>query len=111
MVIETERKTLKTRCYYTDYVNHMIRFFITCPESLKTSGKRRSDVENWIAVQGVMHSLADDDRQRIMDIYRTHYNLPKAVETYCEKTGADSVKTWTLITRVSAQIARRRGLV
>ena len=102
---------LKTRYCYTEYVNHMIRFYITCPDSLKMDGKKRVDVENWIAVQGVIHSLPDDEREKVMDVYRTHYNLPKAVDMYCQKTGTDKHDLWVLLTKVASVIAKRRGLV
>ena len=102
---------LKTRCYYTEYVNHMIRFYITCPDSIKTDGKRRADIENWIAVQSVFHSLPDDDKEKVRTIYKLHYNVPKAVDMYCEKIGADKHHTWVLLTKVVSLIARRRGLV
>ena len=106
-----EQGKLKTRCYYTDYVNHMIRFYITCPESLKTAGKRKSDIDNWIAVQTVFHCLSDSNRDKVTKIYKTSYNLPKAVRMYCQETGDNEDNTWVLLTKVSAMIARRRGLV
>ena len=101
----------KTRCYYTEYVNHMIRFYLTCPESLRTDGKRRSDIENWIAVQGVFHALPDADREKVIAVYNTHFNLPKAVDMYCKSTGMPEHDVWVLLTKTAAQIARRRGLV
>lgn len=107
----SEQRKLKTRCYYTEYVNHMIRFYITCPDSIKTDGKRRADIENWIAVQGVLHGLPDVEREKVLGIYKTHYNLPKAVDMYCEKTGEDKKQIWVFLTKVAALIARRRGLV
>ena len=106
-----EKGKLRTRCYYTEYVNHMIRFYLTCPDSLMMDGKKRADVENWIAVQGVVHSLTEEDRDRVLAIYRTHFNLPKAVDMYCTETGAKANEVWMLLTRVAALIARRRGLV
>jgi len=109
--MNNEQKKLKTRCYYTDYVNHMIRFYLSCPESVQTTGKRRSDIENWIAVQGVLHGLTVDNREKVVKIYGMHHNLPKAVDMYCQGTGADYYQTWQLLTKVSALIARRRGLV
>ena len=105
------RKPMKTRCYYTDYVNHAIRFYLTCPDVLMTSGKRKADIDNWMAVQAVFHNLKEDDRQKLTDIYRTHHRLSEGVRIYCEKTGANEHKTWLLITKVCAAIARRRGLV
>ena len=102
---------LKTRCYYTDYVNHAIRFFLTTPETLKLEGKRRADLDNWIAVQAVFHCLKDEDRQILETIYRSNYRVAAGVRDYCKRTGADERKTWMLITRTSAAIAKRRGLV
>lgn len=110
MTEKVERK-IKTRCYYTEYVNHMIRFYITCPDTLKLNGKRKADMDNWIAVQAVLHGLSAENRQKVMDIYKLHFNLPKAVDMYCEQTGADKTATWIMLTKVLSLIARRRGLV
>lgn len=105
------KKQLKTRCYYTEYVNHMIRFYLTCPEALTMEGKRRSDVDNWVAVQTAFHMLPAVDRNRVIDIYKTHFNLPKAVDTYCAETGADKTAMWILLTKTASRIARIRGLI
>ena len=109
----TQKKVrkFKTRCYYTDYVNHAIRFFLTTPETLQMAGKRKADVDNWIAVQTVFHCMGEENRQIVEEIYRLHYRVPEGVRMYCEKTGADEKKIWVLITKTSAAIAKRRGLV
>ena len=104
-------RKLKTRCYYTDYVNHAIRFYLTTPQTLKTDGKRKADIDNWIAVQAVFHCLGDENRAIVEEIYRASYRVPEGVRKYCEKTGADETKIWVLITKTSAAIAKRRGLV
>ena len=105
------RKPLKTRCYYTDYVNHAIRFYLSTPDKLDMTNKRKADMENWIAVQAVFHFLKDDDRQVLIDVYKASHRMTEGVRIYCEKTGADEQKTWVLITKVSSMIARRRGLI
>ena len=102
---------MKTRCYYTDYVNHAIRFYLSTPETLKLDGKRRADVENWMAVQAVFHCLKDDERTTIETIYRSNFRVNAGVKEYCEKNNASEIKIWTLITKTSAAIAKRRGLV
>ena len=104
-------RKLKTRCYYTDYVNHAIRFYLTTPETLKLEGKRKADLENWVAVQSVFHSLGAEKRAIVEEIYRSCYKVPEGVRIYCEKTGADETKIWVLITKTAAAIAKRRGLV
>lgn len=109
---EKQVRKLKTRCYYTDYVNHMIRFYLTTPDTLMTAGKRKADVLNWMSVQAVFHYLSDKDKQVLTDVFNTHYRInEETVKTYCKKTGADEQKVWVLITKTSAAIARRRGLV
>ena len=108
---EKQVRKMKTRCYYSDYVNHAIRFYLTTPDTLMVAGKRKADVANWMSVQAVFHYLKDDDKQVLTEIYRLNHRLSEGVRTYCEKTGADEQRIWILITKVSAAIARRRGLV
>ena len=104
------RKPLKTRCYYTDYVNHAIRFYLSTPNKLDMTNKRKADMENWIAVQGVFHFLKEEDRQILTDVYKLNHRVTEGVRMYCEKTGADEQKVWSLIIKTSAAIAKRRGL-
>ena len=108
---EKQVRKLKTRCYYTDYINHMIRFYLSTPNTLKMDGKRHADIENWLAVQDVWRKLNEDDKLTIEMIYSLHYRVPEGVRMYCEKTGADQNKIWVLITKTNAAIAKRRGLV
>ncbi len=108
---EKQVRRMKTRCYYTDYVNHAIRFYLSTPESLQMDGKRKADLENWMAVQAVFHFLSDEQRQVLTEVYRLNHRLPEGVRMYCDKTGADDKKIWLLITKVNAAIAKRRGLV
>ena len=108
---EKQVRTFKTRCYYTDYVNHAIRFYLSTPDSLNMDGKKRADMDNWIAVQTVFHVLKPEEKQMLTDVYKAHYRLPEGVRIYCEKTGADEKRVWILITKVVAAIAKRRGLV
>ena len=109
--IGTGEQKLKTRCYYTDFVNHMIRFYLSTPDTLHMEGKRKADVENWLAVQDVWHRMSTDDRNIMEQIFSAHHRVPEGVRMYCTKTGADERKIWVLITKTSAAIAKRRGLV
>ena len=106
-----EERKMKTRCYYTDYVTHMIRFYLSTPETLHMEGKRKADIENWIAVQDVWRKLSFDDKNILEQIYKAHHRLAEGVRMYCENTGADNFKIWVLITKTCANIAKRRGLV
>lgn len=108
----SDEKKLRTRCYYTEYVNHMIRFYLSCPDSVRVDAvKRRADVENWISVQAVLHLMPEADRVRLIDVFHTSWKLPVAVTEYCQKTGADETEVWKLITKTCSSIARQRGLI
>lgn len=107
----TDRPKLKTRCYYTEYVNHMIRFYMTTPETLSMDGKRNADIANWLAVQDVMRNIKPEDKEKVLRIYSLDFRLPKAVDMYCEETGADKTDVWRVLTKVLSLIARKRGLV
>ena len=105
-------RKLKTRCYYTDYVNHAIRFYLTCPDVLNMNGKRKADILNWISVQAVFSSMKEDEKQVLIDVYNAHYRLPEGVRIYCQRNNIeDDHDLWVLITKVSSAIAKRRGLV
>ena len=108
---ENKVRKFKTRCYYTDYVNHCVRFFLSTPETLKMEGKRKADVLNWLAVQSVYSSLKDYEKQVLTEVFTSDYRLPEGVRIYCEKTGTEQQKVWIIITKISAAIAKRRGLV
>lgn len=102
---------LKTRCYYTDYVSHMVRFYLSTPETLQMEGKRKADIENWIAVQDIWRKLGADDKQVLIDVFKAHHRLSEGVRIYCDRTGADNLDTWKLVTKTLSAIAKRRGLV
>lgn len=104
-------RRFKTRCYYSDYINHAIRFYLSTPDTLKMEGKRKADIENWLAVQDVWHRLGAEDKQVLESVYKLHFHLSEGVRMHCEETGADPVKVWFLITRICSQIARKRGLI
>ena len=108
---QEQGRKMKTRCYYTDYVNHMIRFYLSTPETLKTEGKRKADIENWVAVQFVWHKLGAEEKQVLESIFKASHKVSEGVQMYCSQSGADPYKTWVLVTKTCSAIAKRRDLV
>ena len=110
------QKPMKTRCYYTDYVNHAIRFYLSCPDKIQTAGKRQADILNWMAAQAVFYRLTDEEKQVLTEVYTAHHRLPEGVRIYCIKMGykergAEWHKLWALITKVVQAVAKKRGLI
>ena len=104
---------LKVRCYYTDYVNHMIRFYLSTPTGLDLQKRHysSSSIANWSAVQMVFHRMDEKDAELVRGVFGCGHYLPKAVDEYCKKTGADEDEVWKVLTRVNARIALVRGLM
>lgn len=104
---------MKTKCYYTDYVNHMIRFYLSTPDGINLRAREYSSasIANWSAVQMVFHRLGADDSTLVREVFGCDHYLPKAVDIYCQKTGANVDDVWKVLTRVNAKIARVRGLM
>ena len=106
-----QNKTIRTRFSYTDYVNHAVRFYLSTPDTLDMTGKRKADIDNWLSVQDVWRKLGTEDRIVLETVHKLHFRTAEGVRMYCEKTGADPQVIWQLITKVNATIAKRRGLV
>ena len=108
---------IKTRCYYTDYVNHMIRFYLSTPGGLDLQKRdySASSIANWSAVQMVFNRMGADDKKLVIDVFGCGHYLPKAVDVYCDKNGIDTDEgkdnVYRVMTRVFAKIARVRGLM
>lgn len=104
---------MKTKCYYTDYVNHMIRFYLSTPTGLDLLKRKytAASVENWTAVQLVISRMPEQDADTIRGVFGCGHYLPKAVDDYCQQTGANVDDVWRVLTKVNAKIARVRGLM
>ena len=114
MMNEKQVRKRNKRCYYSDYVNHAIRFYLSTPEKLTTEGKRNADLLNWMAVQSVFHELSEKDKVLLTEVYNRHYRLSEAVRLYVlehQFTDKEEEGLWTLIAKTGTVIARRRGLI
>ena len=104
---------IKTKTYYTDYVNHMIRFYLSTPEGIdfRKRNYSQASIDNWLAVQLVMRKTDEKDTEIVREVFGCGHYMPKAVDEYCKKTGAESDDVWKVLSKVNAKIARVRGLV
>ena len=110
----SEKKVaIKTKCYYTDYVNHMIRFYLSTPDGLdlRTRKYTKASINNWSAVQIVFLHLDPDEADKLREIYTSGMPLPKSVEQYATGHSMDIEDVWKIITKFAAKVARVRELV
>lgn len=111
---EKQVRRIKKRCYYSDYVNHAIRFYLSTPDALQMAGKHKADVLNWMAVQSVFYSLPQNDKEVLTAVYKRHFRLSEAMRLYClenQLSDKEEEGLWTLIAKTGAAIAKRRGLI
>jgi hypothetical protein len=99
------------RYFYSEYVNHMIRFYLSCPESISLSGHSQADLSNWLAVQAIYADLSDDDKQLVKELYGTRRPYSEAVNEYAAAHKLKVNSVWQTVVRISNKIARQRGLI
>ena len=104
--------TINRSTYYTTYVNHAIRFFLTTPESLTVKEHTTPDVNNWLAVQAVWCDLKPEEQDILRDLYG-YRNRPFAdcVKQASVNRNMPLGEVWKLVLAVTYRIARARGLV
>lgn len=103
-----------TKNYYTDYVQHMIRFYS------RTNGERptefRTDVDetNWETIDMVIHNPDASVTQKVIDIgmaISADFGFVKdKVATYCAKTGETEDTVWQALRDFERRVAQVRGL-
>lgn len=88
---------------YSDYVSHIIRFYVRNPQP---EFRTEADRTNWLSVQKVMESLGGKERDTIMSVF-AYGRLHDRVRDY---DGVPDI-IWQLIRRVSERVAQERGLI
>lgn len=101
----------KTKFYFTEYANHMIRFYLSTPNGLKLQDKTGASIANWMAVQRVLYKLPEADMAMVKQIYTAQKAVPASVDQYCQETGADPEAVWAFIVKLNYKVAKARGLV
>lgn len=98
--------------HYVSYVEHMIRFYITCPDRLTIEGHTNAEVNNWMAVQAVWADLEPEEQRLLTDIYRRKTMVFRDAVKLCATThNVTEGEAWKLLDRVRKRIARMRGLI
>ncbi len=112
-MIDVDEKVIRSRRnHWTEFTNHMIKFFISSPDSINVQEHTKADVKNWMAVQTVWCELETEQQRLLTDIYRRK-NIPFAESVkICSSTHQVSEgDAWKLISLVCVRIAKVRGLI
>lgn len=98
--------------YYNEYVNHMLRFYSRFPEAHKVHNfKTKTDMENWVTVKRVLDKLPDKDKKVIMEVYRRRDTIPDNVYEISKEYGIKQDFIWSMLNKITKQIAKDRKLI
>lgn len=95
--------------YYSEYVNHMLRFYARFPEI--SAFKNKTDKENWITVKTILDNLSDAERNVIIEVYKRRDTLSDNVYELSKELGINQDIIWTILNKVTRKIAKERELI
>lgn len=96
------------RTYYSDYIQHCMRFYARHPNP-----KFRSDADkqNWYACEHALKGFTDADRDILLFIYREGDTIPGNVHRVSVQKNIKQDKIWALVNELEHKIAKRRSLI
>ena len=97
--------------FYSQYVNHMLRFYARyCDKNLE-SFKKSTDMKNWLAVKTVLDKLPEKDKNVIIEVYRRRDTLADNIYEVSKELGIDQDVIWIMLNKVTKKIAQERELI
>ncbi|HUM44777.1 MAG TPA: hypothetical protein PKI14_17665 [Fervidobacterium sp.] len=100
--------------FYADYVNHMLRFYARTVKSEDVMGlKFTSEVDelNWRSVNRVLHNLPELDKYIIIEVFGRGDTLADNIYEVSKEVVINQDVIWTMLSKITYQIAKERGLV
>lgn len=96
------------RAFYSDYVNHCLRFYARHSRPIFHS---EADKKNWNACDSALKSFSDSDRDILLTIYIEGDTIPDNVYQMAKSKGIKQDTIWKLISELERKVAKRRGLI
>lgn len=92
--------------FYADYINHCLRFYVR-----NENFNNDIDKQKWVAVDRVLRKLPEEDRSIIMEVYSGEAPLLDNVKRTSKNFEVSETTVWTLISKVTKQIAKERRMI
>lgn len=97
-----------TKPHYADYVNHMIRYYVRNSEK---RFRNEADEQNLKVVEKVLDNLRVRDRNLLVEVFKRNDTLSDNIYEVSKLEGVDQDILWTLLSKVTREIARERVLI
>ena len=94
--------------FYTDYINHCLRFYARYPEPVF---KSKTDELNWKACDKALKEFSDEERIMILTVYKEYDTLADNVYQLSQEKDISQDVIWTLIHKMAKKVAKNRGLI
>ncbi len=97
--------------YYSEYVNHMLRFYVRHRQIKENELEKKIDLKNWNIVKMVLDDLKEKDRNVIIKVYEKQDSIPNNILETSKELGIRQNVIWTLLNKVCRKIAKERELI
>lgn len=96
------------RAFYSEYVNHCLRFYARHPRPIFHS---EADKKNWNACENALKSYNDYDKAMLMIIYSEGDTIADNVYQLAKARNMKQDTIWKLVNDLERKVAKRRGLI
>ena len=100
--------------FYTDYINHMLRFYarnVRSGDVVRLKFKSEVDKLNWRSVNRVLHNLPERDKDIIIEVFGRGDTLADNIYEVRKELAINQDVIWTLVSKVTNKIAKARRLI
>lgn len=97
-----------SRAFYSEFVNHCLRFYARHP---KPSFHSAADKSNWFSCDSALKGFTDSEREMLLYIYREGDTIPDNVYQIAKAKGLRQDSVWKLVNELERKVAKRRGLL
>lgn len=100
------------RRYYTEYVRHCIRFYITTLD-IGTVPRFNTEVDknNWMACHSVLKNFNSKNMDIVCEVYSRGDTIPDKVYNLAKEANIEQDYIWNLLASLERDIAKKRGLL
>jgi hypothetical protein len=105
---KSRKENKMPKSYYSDYVNHSLRFYARYKEPVF---KSEVDRLKWESCDKAFENLDPKFKSPILEIYRQHDYFNDNVQRACIKHDIAVYQMWDIINTLEREVAKNRGLI
>lgn len=100
------------RKYYTEYVRHCLRFYVTTMD-IGTAPHFNSEVDknNWVACYQAVKNYSPENLEIIKEIYSPGDTIPDKIYNLAKNLGVSQTPISTMLDKLERDVAKKRGLI